>query len=130
MLVRFMLLYLNFVVRHIFFSAQHRINSRYKHKTLEEARRVALPNRPTFWFTLISAIFLFAPLDQRMHIHTAKINSMYVETLVQEWSTFNLAVRYISLVSEEAVLILPSGYRTVIVCIPFLLHYLTFPILS
>lgn len=96
------------------YSVQHRISSRYGRKSYREGTLVQNTSTPTVWFTLISAIFLFAPLDQRMHIHAAKIHSdlrgdidtwpTYVETLVREWSTFNLAVRSVYLSHDRTVL--------------------------
>ena len=58
-----------------------------------------------FW--LVSSIFLFAPLDHRSHVYAAKRTSdllgdtetwpAYIDSLVKEWSTFNLAVGTLSL---------------------------------
>ena len=57
-----------------------------------------------FW--LLSSICLFAPLEHRSHIYAAKRTSVlcgdaetwpvYIDSLVREWSTFDLAVGTLS----------------------------------
>jgi hypothetical protein len=86
------------------YPATHRRKNKYGLKTFDEANRAALPSTPSTWFILLSVICFGAPLDQRKHINAAKRSSdlrgdletwpAYVEQLVREWSTFNLAVRY------------------------------------
>jgi len=77
---------------------KHRKTTRYGLKTFKEANQ--LPSKPGVGFRLISAIFFFAPVDQRTHIRIARKSSknrgdvetwsVYVNSLVREWSTFNL----------------------------------------
>jgi len=79
--------------------AVHHKMTRYGQKTFLE-ENADITSKPGILFTLISIICFFAPVDQRAHIRIAKKRSenrgdeetwpIYVETLVREWSTFNL----------------------------------------
>ena len=93
--------------------AKHRQTTEYGRKLFQNADQLALTSQPGVLFGLISTICFFAPIDQRKHIYSAKRNSAlrgdvetwpaYIETLVREWSTFNLAVRCALCAHKQAV---------------------------
>lgn len=109
------------------FAAYHSKTIHYGLKTKEEISRCVTVRKISPWFTLVSFFCFGSPFSHREHIAVARRNSevrgdektwpAYIEDLVREWSTFNLAVWCFLLYISFPSLTIKSGNCTFIVSV-------------
>ena len=84
--------------------AKHRQSNKYGGRTFEEACKAQRIERPGLGFWVLSCLCLSAPMRYRANIYAARRRAelcgdkcpSYVDTLVREWSTYNLMVGTLS----------------------------------
>jgi len=84
------------------FPALHSKTTEYGTKTYYEQLSQSAQDQPRLWFNIISYFCFGVPFIHRRHITLAQKNSelrgdektwpIYIDSLVREWSTFNIAV--------------------------------------